>query len=197
MMPSRQRLEGLGEDCVTLWPLPCLGLQGAGVGEGGVTQVEGFLFGGHFFGCLGSQLLFILIYRLQSWHIGLVALQHVGSQFPNQELSSHPLHCTIDSLPLDHQGDSLPLDHQGSPEDPLYMTSHFPCCFQDSVFHQFTDYVSWCESFKIYPSSEFAMFIGQQISCLHYIWNIFKHYFLSYSSCFLSLAVPLVLPLYV
>ena len=31
------------------------------------------------------------------WHIGLVALQHVGSLFPEQGSNPHPLHCRADS----------------------------------------------------------------------------------------------------
>ena len=34
----------------------------------------------------------------------LVAPQHVGSQFPDQESNPCPLYCKADSLPLDHQG---------------------------------------------------------------------------------------------
>ena len=40
----------------------------------------------------------------QLWHVGLVAPQHVGSQFPDQGSNPCPLHCKEDSLPLDHQG---------------------------------------------------------------------------------------------
>ena len=40
----------------------------------------------------------------QLWHAGLVALWHVGSQFPDQGSNPHPLHWKADSLPLDHQG---------------------------------------------------------------------------------------------
>ena len=34
----------------------------------------------------------------------LVALKHVGSQFPEQGLNMCPLHWQVDSYPLDHQG---------------------------------------------------------------------------------------------
>ena len=40
----------------------------------------------------------------QLWRVGLVAPQHVGSQFPDKGLNPHPLHWKADSLPLDHQG---------------------------------------------------------------------------------------------
>ena len=39
-------------------------------------------------------------------HTGLVAPQHVGSQFPDQGSNPCPLHWKADSLPLDHQGSS-------------------------------------------------------------------------------------------
>ena len=38
------------------------------------------------------------------WHVGLLATQRVGSQFPDQGSNPGPLHCKVDSLPLDHQG---------------------------------------------------------------------------------------------
>ena len=40
---------------------------------------------------------------LQLWCAGLVALWHVGSQFPDQVLNLCPLHSMADSLPLGHQ----------------------------------------------------------------------------------------------
>ena len=44
---------------------------------------------------------------LQFWHLGLVALKHVGSQFPGQESNPRPLHWKVDSKALDHH-ESLP-----------------------------------------------------------------------------------------
>ena len=44
--------------------------------------------------------IFTFIYLAGS----VVALRHVGSYFPNQGLSPHPLHWKADSSPLDHQG---------------------------------------------------------------------------------------------
>ena len=44
---------------------------------------------------------------LQLWYTGLVAPQHVRSQFPDQGSNPRPLHCKADSLPLDHQGSPL------------------------------------------------------------------------------------------
>ena len=41
---------------------------------------------------------------LQLWRVGLVALQHMGSSFPNQGSNLHLLPCKVDSEPLDHQG---------------------------------------------------------------------------------------------
>ena len=38
---------------------------------------------------------------LQLWHVGLVALQHVGSQFCNLGSNPGPLHRKVDSSPLD------------------------------------------------------------------------------------------------
>ena len=35
---------------------------------------------------------------------GLVALQHVGSQYPDQESNLHPPHWKVDFQPVDHQG---------------------------------------------------------------------------------------------
>ena len=44
--------------------------------------------------------------ELNSCGAGLVAPQHVGSQFPHQGSNQRPLHCKAYSLPLDHQGSS-------------------------------------------------------------------------------------------
>ena len=56
-----------------------------------------------------SQICFFYLFIFgctwfQLWHVGLVAPQHVGSQFPDQGLNLHSLHWKADSQLLDHQG---------------------------------------------------------------------------------------------
>ena len=43
-------------------------------------------------------------WALQLWHVGLAALQHVESWFPNQGSNQGLLHCKKHSEPPDHQG---------------------------------------------------------------------------------------------
>ena len=50
------------------------------------------------------ELLRCSTQTLQLWRVGLVALQHMGSSFPNQGSNLHLLPCKVDSEPLDHQG---------------------------------------------------------------------------------------------
>ena len=67
--------------------------------------------------CMGSLFHWFLLLQSvgsraraqQLWHMGLVALRHVGSQFPDQGSNL---------CPLRWQADSLPLGHQGSPHGP-------------------------------------------------------------------------------
>ena len=62
----------------------------------------------------GSMVFFFWLYwvfivvrgLLQLWHMGLVALGHVRSQFPHQGSNPFPLHWKADSKPLAHQGQS-------------------------------------------------------------------------------------------
>ena len=56
----------------------------------------------YLFACIGSSLYRVGSFQccartLYSWHVGLVALWHVGSWFHNQTLMLHALHCTADS----------------------------------------------------------------------------------------------------
>ena len=61
---------------------------------------------------------------------GLVALQHVGSQFPDQGSNPNPLHWKVDSQPL---------DHQGSPSHLIFMTTlcgrhySYPCFIDEKI----------------------------------------------------------------
>ena len=58
----------------------------------------------YLFGCAVSQLQYT---GSVAGQMGLAALWHGGSQFPDHRLNPHPLYCKADSQPLDHKGSPI------------------------------------------------------------------------------------------
>ena len=145
----------------------------------------------------------------QLWHVGLVALWHVGSQFPNQGSNPCPLHWKVDSLPLDHQRSPLTMVLICNAEYlfkcllPICLTSSEKCLFRSSAHFKirlFVCLILSCMSclfvldINPLPVISFANIFSHSVGCLSILFmvcaKVFKFNqvpFVQFCSCFLCL----------
>ena len=89
--------------------------------------------------CVSLFIVFMQDLPLQ--HAGLVALWHVGCQFPDEGLNLCPLHCKVDFYPLGRQRSPIPKCISIHPVALVHMPLHPPPFPQQkqsltSVFHR-------------------------------------------------------------